>query len=395
VKPVSLALLGLVFVGNPVRAAQPPNPGHWQVGMPYACFSADGARLLLAYCTTGDHRGCSLALYDVAGGKQIHMFILPGIPEWPRFVLLPDGRHVLLVHSDHLSAPGDGETLEVWDATTGERVRTLGTATKGKAWTCCLAVSADGRRALAGLSDGTLALWDLETGTRLRTFDIGQRGEVLSVTFSADGQRALSGGSPNAGTALTLWDVETGQAVRSYPNSDDPLKSPLHWGCCFALSPSGRYVAAEAYTRPLDPGDTAEQCMVLWAADGKSARRLKVCPRAAAFTPDGKQLLCAQADARRGWLQAWDVEDGKVMAPQPVRKALLPGLCDSGLAVFSPDARLLVTASGFQDCGWGQGGDSLVVKLWDVTTGRALHVLREPPRDEGQARRPFWRLWGN
>jgi WD40 repeat protein len=71
--------------------------------------------------------------------------------------------------------------------------------------------SPDGRRALSGSQDRTVRLWDVESGHELQRFE-GHTGTVHGVAFSPDGRRALSGGgytSPGAkmdGT-VRLWQL--------------------------------------------------------------------------------------------------------------------------------------------------------------------------------------------
>lgn len=75
-----------------------------------------------------------------------------------------------------------------------------------------LAVSRDGRRALAGSADGSVRLLDLDNGSELCR-GLGHQGSVTSVTFSHDQRRALSGGTDNT---VRVWEL---------PNSSD---SPGH-----------------------------------------------------------------------------------------------------------------------------------------------------------------------
>src|SRR5262245_46068707 len=55
--------------------------------------------------------------------------------------------------------------------------------------------------------------WDAATGAPLRTFGGIRCGWVLSVAFSPDGARVLSGG---AYKAARLWDVATGALLRTF-----------------------------------------------------------------------------------------------------------------------------------------------------------------------------------
>jgi WD40 repeat protein len=65
-----------------------------------------------------------------------------------------------------------------------------------------VAFSPDGKRVLTGSFDKTARLWDAETGKEIRSF-VGHTDTVVSVAFSPDGKRVLTGGSKTA-----LWDTE-------------------------------------------------------------------------------------------------------------------------------------------------------------------------------------------
>jgi WD40 repeat protein len=74
-----------------------------------------------------------------------------------------------------------------------------------------VAVSADGRRALAGGSDQMVQVWDLDSGELLRTMP-GHHGRVRAVAISADGQRAVTGDEQ----AVRVWDLTQDTALASF-----------------------------------------------------------------------------------------------------------------------------------------------------------------------------------
>ena len=66
-----------------------------------------------------------------------------------------------------------------------------------------VAVSADGRTAVSGGTDGTVRVWDL-AGTAAPRVLTGHTGAVRAVAVSADGRTAVSGGEDGT---VRVWDL--------------------------------------------------------------------------------------------------------------------------------------------------------------------------------------------
>jgi len=125
---------------------------------------------------------------------------------------------------------GLDSTLKVWDAGTGQEIRTI----KGHtAEVTSVAYSPDGKRIVSGSFDKTLKVWDAGTGQEIRTMK-GRTDAVTSVAYSPDGKRIASGSGDNT---IKVWDAATGQEIRTLKGHTLPVMS-------VAFSPDGRRLAS-------------------------------------------------------------------------------------------------------------------------------------------------------
>jgi GTPase SAR1 family protein len=96
--------------------------------------------------------------------------------------------------------------VRLWEVESG---RCLGVLEGHSASVLSVAWSPDGRRALSGSADKTVRLWEVESGRGLGVLE-GHSASVLSVAWSPDGQLALSGSEDNT---VRLWEVESGRCL--------------------------------------------------------------------------------------------------------------------------------------------------------------------------------------
>ncbi|HEV3261375.1 MAG TPA: hypothetical protein VG013_31270 [Gemmataceae bacterium] len=141
-----------------------------------------------------------------------------------------------------------------------------------------LAVSADRRYALLGISDSSALLWDIATRRDLRYFR-GPSGSIKAVALSRDSRRAVT-----AGTGPTiLWNLKTGKEVHHLKGHTGDV-----WSVAFSRDSR----------RILSGG--ADKTVRLWdARTGAEIRRFEGHEggvQSVAFTPDNRRALSGSED---------------------------------------------------------------------------------------------------
>ncbi len=278
------------------------------------CLSNDGRMVLCG----GDYRETNLV--DVATGQIVAQSRNIPIPN--ELVLLPNGISALTAAADQ---------MEIWSLD-GSASKILRPPAPRNVWS--LVITANGTKALLGDEGGMLVLWDLASGGKLATFGSSGMGAPQPLALFPDGRTVLSGHEFD----VRLWDLEKGQQISE-------LGKTAGWITCIALTSDGKLAAiGEKLTRegsPLHIWDMAERKEVL-AING-----LTTAPKALAFSPDSRTLLCG-------------FEDGSIRLFDPVIGIELRNLGSHQTSItgvaFSADARLVASAA--------KDGS---VRIWDFT----------------------------
>jgi serine/threonine-protein kinase len=198
-----------------------------------------------------------------------------------------------------------------------------------------LSVSADGRRALSGGFDRTPRLWDVESGRELHRLD-GHTDPVYSVALAPDGRWAISGGEDGS---IRLWDAETGKEIRRFEGHTAAVR-------CVVFVGDGQ--------RALSSSN--DGTVRLWnVATGQEVRRLTghTGPvNAVALSADGRRAVSGGDDFS---VRLWDVDTG-----QEIRQ--FQGHQEKVVCVaVSPDGRQALS-----------GAQNGFLSLWDTASGREL-----------------------
>jgi WD40 repeat protein len=312
----------------------------------HLALSADGRRAVLVGYSV-------IRLWDVDAGREIRQ-LDPLLDS--RVVFCPDGRHVL-------ASDSSARAVKLWDVETNREVRRF----PHPHFCYCLAVSPDGRYFVSGsgrmtsndgqtvYSNCTVNLWDIAKGQELGRFE-GHTRTVVSVAFSPDSRRALSGGD----NTMRLWELMPKVGPTAEPKAEPVAAAgqpPLTirerlrdvWDAAF--SPDGKHIV----------GASQDKTVKFWNAQtgeperalaGHTAALLRV-----AFSPDGKYLASASADKT---VKVWDAQTGQE------RFSLEGHTSHVRCVAFSPDGKRIVSGGGLEGS----------VKLWDAETGQEQRTLQ-------------------
>ncbi len=321
--------------------------GRWIVSL---AFSSDGQRIAIASVDPPS----STELWDIASRGRL--FNLPG--QINAVAFSPDGKL--------LATAGRDKTAKLWDATTGQNLRTLaGHIDQVRD----IAFSPDGTRLVTASADRTARVWDAATGKLLFTLAGHAPGSMVSLSVQTGRgwpppvgtirrkygmltlipMRSMESPSvqmvntwlPQAGTTAKVWDVKSGQGVLSLVGHTDTVYK-------LAFSPDGKLLATASFDKTAKIWD-ASTAQLMHTLD-KHKDQL----RDIAFSPDGTRLVTASADRTA---KMWNTASGELLFTLNHDDQV------QGVA-FRADGNRLVTAS------WDGK-----LKLWDANTGQELFTI--------------------
>lgn len=246
-------------------------------------------------------------------------------------VFSPDDRHLL-------SAAYDG-TFKIWDAQTGQCLRTVEASSDGL---FSAFYSPDGLRIVSSSFDGLMKIWNAGTGTLIRTLkaelrEVKENSAVFGMLNSAQWV-VYAGFSPDGALMVSahgdqtarVWDPETGELLQEFNGG----QGNLQWVC---FSTGGDRIATAGQDGSVMIWNASDGRHLATLADLFGNRGLNRGCKCCEFSPDGQYLLATGGD---GSLKIWD------LAKQKVHLEISGGSGTLNTAFFSQDNRSIITASG-------------------------------------------------
>ncbi|MDR1174304.1 MAG: caspase family protein [Treponema sp.] len=241
------------------------------------------------------------------------------------------------------------QDIKIWDADTGQKIKEiehhggysiLSGSEEGRH---SVAISRNGRTFVGGTQQGVYVI-DRESGEKLRTLS-GTVDYVRAARFSPDGRQIMF--ELRHGNESGIWDIAGGRLQKATKGSGGTINEAYSYDGAKSVSV---FLTGNMITiRKTGTGEELKE----FEQEGASFN-------AAAFSPDGKQVVIAgDGDAATGNIRIWE-----------------PGLAGNGKIIrsFARDDTYSVTYS--PDGNRIVSGHDSDIKIWNPETGREQRILR-------------------
>jgi WD40 repeat protein/energy-coupling factor transporter ATP-binding protein EcfA2 len=324
-----------------------------RIGVQGVAFSPDGRQVM-----TSDVGIAATRIWDVTITGDAELANLPAVVFFPSAATYtPDGRHLV--------ATGPSGSVNVWDARTFRRDRTLGPPAgptssppwPGAGWLATgtgveatqIEVSPDGGLVAVVSFSGRLQVWDATTGEEAIATEPSS--STSGIAWSPDGDYLAAADNSGDRGLVTIRD-RTGREIAVL--REEPGASVAS----VAFSPDGgRLVTAG---QPMGRWDPDGREIVIWDwRVGEVERTIDAGAVRAALSPTGELIATVPQRQSGPQVEVWDWTTGQRVAALARNTGFVVDLA------FSADGTRLATA----------GGDG-TVRVWDPRTGEQLLVLR-------------------
>ncbi|KAF5382918.1 hypothetical protein D9757_006374 [Collybiopsis confluens] len=223
-----------------------------------------------------------------------------------------------------LASCGADKLIKLWDAYTGDILRTLEGHEEGIS---DIAWSADGEFLASGSDDKTVRIWDTALGTEVKCLQ-GHTSFVFSVNYNPHSNLLVSGGFDET---VRVWDVGRGKTLKVLPAHSDPVTS-------VAFNHDGTLIVSCAMDGLIRIWDTdSGQCLKTLVDDDNP-----ICSHVK-FSPNSKFVLVSTQDST---LRLWNYHTSR----NTKSKYVVSGSEDNKVYVWSlQTCQVIQTLEGHRD----------------------------------------------
>lgn len=257
------------------------------------------------------------------------------------YALRHSGRYVAWNPTTPMLASADEETIKLWDAQTGQLIRSLkNLQIVGLAW------SSDGQ-VLMIISSLEVTLWSLQTVQEIRRVKPPGNTLIERFAFHPNGQALASTGADHHQVPIVLWNTQKGK-LSSLPSLRRTLPESKGMAS-LAWNPSGTILAGGA-EHHIHLWDTQKEKLLRTLNDLNGHTR-KI--HSLSWSPDGQTLASGSEDHT---IKLWNVQTGQLLRTLTNQPRIYVKT-----VVWNP-ARPLLASQGLYG----------TITFWDAQTGRLL-----------------------
>ena len=266
------------------------------------------------------------------------------LPELQKLLLLPANdlscsRHVGVAfppNKKHIAISWNS-TIWLWDMTNGQPINRSIQHHPGLVLS--VAFSPDGKRVVSGCSDHKARVWDSQSGQPIGPPSLDHTDWVQSVAYSPDGKQIVSGSND---CKVRIWDSQSGELIRL------PFRGHRNHVWSVAFSPDGKLIASGSEDRTVGIWDSKSGEPVQPRLKGHTGGVYSV-----SFSLDGKRIVSGGGDHT---VRIWDLQ-----SRQSIRTSHRGHTGNVTSVAFSPDGKRVVS-----------GGGDRTVRIWDSQSGEAI-----------------------
>jgi WD40 repeat protein len=264
--------LWAVETGEAVRSL-PDRPSIQSIAVSPA--NPAGQPVLMA---SGDYQG-GIELHNLSTGEQHHSMQVPDTVV-QSVAFSPTGQMLASGHWDG--------TLNLWDVTTGDRLRTLSDHSYGVTVVAFTAASGQDTESVLVSADydGSINLWEPTSGELLRTFS-ADRYPIFALSIAPDGNLLVEG---SGNGTIKSWTLPSAQYVQGFTGHLDAVTA-------LAISPDGKTLASGSRDRTIKLWDLATGNLLQTLNEAEMDSILSL-----TFSPNGELLISGD---QAGMIQIW------------------------------------------------------------------------------------------